>query len=67
MSRLRQARDTKVGMTVSDEMLLNEAKYQGYSFYRFIDKGEPTGAGGDLPPTPYPHFPPTQTRLGLKA
>ena len=57
MSRLRQARDTKVGMTVSDEMLLNEAKYQGYSFYRFWDKGEPTGAGrGTTPPPPTPTF-----------
>ena len=26
--------DTKFGMNVSNELLLNAAKYQGYSFYR---------------------------------
>ena len=30
-------------------MLLNVAKYQGYSFYRFlVIKGKPTGGGGKI-------------------
>ena len=58
--RLGQVRDTKLGMNVSHKMLLNAAKYQGYSFYRFgIIKGKPTG-GVKLPPTPTP-------RLGLNS
>ena len=41
-------------------MLLNAAKFQGYSFYRFwVIKGNPTGAGGGgggkTTPTPYTH------------
>ena len=58
--RLGQVRDTKLGMNVSHKELLNAAKYQGYSFYRFgIIKGKPTG-GVKLPPTPTP-------RLGLNS
>ena len=53
---LGQVRDTKVGMDVSDEMLLNAGKCQGYSFYRFwVIKGKPTG--GLVTPL---------TRLGLR-
>ena len=39
---------------VYNKMLLNAAKYQGYSFYRFwVLKGEPKGGGGTkLPPFP---------------
>ena len=38
-------------------MLLNPAKFQGYSFYRFwVIKVKPTGAGGKIIPPP---------RLGL--
>ena len=34
-------RDTKFGSNVPNEMLLNAAKYQGYSFYRFwVIKGK---------------------------
>ena len=33
--RLRQVMDTKFGKNVSNEMLLNAAKCQGYSFCRF--------------------------------
>ena len=34
-------------------MLLNAAKSQGYSFYRFwIIKGKPTGGGGENYPLP---------------
>ena len=52
--------DTKFGMNVSHRMLLNAAKFQGYSFYRFwVIKGNPTGAegggGGKTTPTPYTH------------
>ena len=39
--RLRRVGDTKFGTNVSNEMLLNVAKYQDYSFYRFwIIKGK---------------------------
>ena len=38
--RLGQVRDTKFGMNVSDEMLLNSDKYHEYSFHRFwVSKG----------------------------
>ena len=51
--------DTKFGMNVSHRMLLNAAKFQDYSFYRFwVIKGNPTGAGGGggkTTPTPYTH------------
>ena len=51
--------DTKFGMNVSNRMLLNAAKYQGYSFYRFwVIKGKPTGGRENYAP-----FPPI---LGLK-
>ena len=47
--RLGQVRDTKFGMNVSNKMLLNAAKYQGYSFYRFwVFKGKPTGEGDKI-------------------
>ena len=39
-----QARVTKFGTNISNEMLLNVAKCQGYSFCRFLDiKRKPTG------------------------
>ena len=42
--RLGQAKDTKFGKSVSNEMLLNAAKYHDYSFYLFwVLKGKPTG------------------------
>ena len=45
--RLRWVMDTKFGMNVSNRMLLNAAKCQGYSFYRFwVIKGKPTWRGG---------------------
>ena len=45
--RLGRVRDTKFGMKVSNEMLLNAAKCQGYSFYRFWGtKGKTNGRGG---------------------
>ena len=41
--RLRQVRNTKFGTDVSNEILLNAAKCQGYTFYRFwVIKGKPT-------------------------
>ena len=40
----RGVRDTKFGKNVSNKMLLNVAKCQGYSFYRFwVIKRKPTG------------------------
>ena len=49
--RLEQVMDTKFGTNVSNRMLLNAAKFQGYSFYRFwVIKGKPTGGGVKLPP-----------------
>ena len=48
--------DTKFATNVSNRMLLNAAKFQGYSFYRFwVIKGKPLG-GKITPPLP---------RLGL--
>ena len=49
--------DTKFGTNVSNRMLLNVAKFQGYIFYRFlVIKGKPTAGGGGvklpLPPKP---------------
>ena len=47
--------DAKLNMDFSNEMLLNTAKCQGYSFYRFrVIKGKPSleegggGGGGGL-------------------
>ena len=41
--RLGRVRDTKFGTKVSNEILLNAAKCQGYGFYRFwVIKGKPT-------------------------
>ena len=57
--RLRWVMDTKFGMNVSNRMLLNAAKCQGYSFYRFwVIKGKPTwrGGGGKIIPPPPPRF-----------
>ena len=54
--RLGWVRNTKFGTKVSNEMLLNAAKRQGYSFYRFgVIKGKPIG--GKITPSP--------PRLGL--
>ena len=45
--RLGRVKDTKYGTNVSNEMLLNATKCQGYSFYRFlVIKGKPAGGGG---------------------
>ena len=45
--RLQQVRDAKFGTDVSNKMLLNAAKYQGYRFYRFwVIRGKLTGGGG---------------------
>ena len=42
--RLGQVRDTKFGINISNEMLLNAANCWGYSFYCFlVIKGKPTG------------------------
>ena len=42
--RLGQVMDTKFGTNVSNKILLNAAKFQGYSSYRFwVIKGKPTG------------------------
>ena len=54
---LGQARDTRLGTDVSNEMLLNSAKCQGYSFYRFLvvkedfSWGGGRGGGKTTPPT----------------
>ena len=45
--RLGRVKNTKFGTNLSNKMLLNPAKCQGYSFYRFgVIKGKPTGNGG---------------------
>ena len=44
--RLGWVKNSKSGTNVSYEMLLNSAKCQRYSFYRFwVVKGKPTGGG----------------------
>ena len=56
--RLGQVMDTKFGINVSNKMLLNAAKCQGYSRYRFwVIQGKPTGGGEVKLPQ----------RLGLKS
>ena len=60
--RLGLVRNAKFGANVSTKMLLNPAKYQGYSFYRFwVIKEKPTTRTGVKLPHP-PFLPP---RLGL--
>ena len=54
---LGQVRDTKFGINVSNEMLLNAAKYQGYSFYCFLSYYGKTNRGR----VKLPH--PTQIRV----
>ena len=45
--RLEQVMDTKFGANVSNRILLNAAKFQGYSLYRFwVIKRKPTGGDG---------------------
>ena len=51
--RLGRVMDTKFGMNVSNRMLLNAAKFQGYSSYRFlVIKRKSTGGGVKLPLPP---------------
>ena len=46
ISRLGQVMDTKFGTNFPNRILLNAAKFQDYSFYRFwVIKGKPTGGG----------------------
>ena len=53
--RLGRVMDTKFGTGVSNEMLLNAAKWQGYNFYHFwVIKGKPTRGEIRLPPPPHP-------------
>ena len=47
--RLEQIRYTKFGKNVFNEILLNVAKWHGYSFYHFwVINGKPTGLGGGV-------------------
>ena len=58
--RLGWVRDTKFGTNAFNKILLNAAKYQDDSFYRFwVIKGKPIGSGVSLPPPP----PPIQSQL----
>ena len=51
--RLDQGRDTKLGANVFNEILLNAAKFQGYSLYRFwVIKGKPAGGRREITPAP---------------
>ena len=56
--RLGRVMGTKIGTNVPKRMLLNTAKFQGYSFYcSWVIKGKPTGGGGGpkiSPPLPSP-------------
>ena len=50
-------KDTKFGTNVSNKMLLNAEKCQGYSFYRFwVIKGKPTGEVKLRPSLPTPRL-----------
>ena len=49
--RLGWVRNTKFGTNVSNKMLLNDAKCQGYNFCFWFIQGNPTG-GIKLPPPP---------------
>ena len=56
--RLGWVNDTKFGTNVSSKMLLNAAKWQGYTFYGFwVIKGKPTVGYKINPPhtLPLPH------------
>ena len=54
--RLGWPRNTKFGTNVSNKMLLNVAKCQGYKFYCFrVIEGKPTGGSINLPPSPLLH------------
>ena len=58
--RLVQIRNIKFCMILSNKMLLNAAKPQGYGFYRFwVIKGNPTWGSKINPPSPTP----TQVRV----
>ena len=52
--RLGRVRNTRFGTNISNKMLLNASKCQGYSFYRFwVIRGKATRAGGGIsPPNP---------------
>ena len=57
--RLGRVLDTKFDTNISNGMLLNVAKFQGYNFYRFwVIKGKPNGGGRGKITTP-----PPQTRV----
>ena len=48
--------DTKFVANVSNKILRNAAKFQGYRFYRFwVIKGKSTGGGGNYPSPPLSH------------
>ena len=60
--RLGWVRDTKFSMNASNKMLLNDAKYQVYSFYHFwVIRGKPP-----LPPFPPPPPSTINTQIWLK-
>ena len=52
--------NTKFGMNVSNKILLNAAKSQGYSFW--VIKRKPTWRGGNFTPP----APPTQIRVNAQ-
>ena len=51
--KLGRFMDAKVGLNVSNRMLMKAATFQGYSFYRFwVIKAKPTGRGKITPSHP---------------
>ena len=50
LGRLGRVRDTKFGTNISNKMLLNAAKCQGFKFYRFWVIEENRGSKITLPP-----------------
>ena len=60
--RLGLVKDTKFGTNISNRILLNATKFQGYNVYRFwVIKRKPTGGIKLSPPPP----PPSQIRVNL--
>ena len=63
--KIGRVSNIKFSTNVSDKMLLNAAKFQGYSFYRSgVIKGKQTGVVLPLLP-PFPHPSTTHTRIQI--
>ena len=65
--RLRRVRETKFDTNISSKKLLNAAKFQGYSFYRFwVIKAKPTGRGDNYHHAPLIPHPTTHIHTQIR-